>query len=259
MAGAAEVTIREGGRASPSRGRHSRSDQAAGERSGSGPLTLLVGLRIWPEDAISEPGDGGHAERQPAARSQARSRERIAVHEGRESSPVPAVRRGGVRRSASHRTGGPPLAAMAPEGGVAPPRTSDPWHAKRRRPVAVLDACVLMPAGLRDLLLSWRTPSCSGPYGRTRLGRGSAQLGSAPGREARSHRGGRHGVVGRTLGQMANAFPDACATATSGCRWLATWCATRRTGTCLRWRSSRATHLVTDNVDDLPAASVPIA
>ena len=128
------------------------------------------------------------------------------------------------------------------------------------RPVAVLGACVLIPGGLRDLLLSCAHAKLFRPLWQDEIldevRRNSVRL--------LVERRGLTGAaaeksVGRTLGQMANAFPDACADSDLWVPLVADMeCHTKDRHLLAVAVGTEATHLVTDNVVDFPAASIPI-
>jgi predicted nucleic acid-binding protein len=127
------------------------------------------------------------------------------------------------------------------------------------RPVGALDACVLIPAGLRDLLLSCAGESVFRPVWQdeilTEVRRNSIRL--------LTERSGltteeATAAVARTLDQMARAFPDAVLPSEL---WVPLvpdlTCDQKDRHVLAAAIGSQATHLVTENVRDFPAASCP--
>jgi predicted nucleic acid-binding protein len=127
------------------------------------------------------------------------------------------------------------------------------------RPVGVLDACVLIPAGLRDVLLSCAHESAFRPVWQDEILdevlRNSVRLlrdrSGVPEEAATA-------AAAYTLEQMARAFPDAC-------RPSETWvplvpglsCDEKDRHVLAVALGAEATHLVTNNARDFPPASVP--
>jgi hypothetical protein len=127
------------------------------------------------------------------------------------------------------------------------------------RPVAVLDACVLIPSGLRDLLLSCAHEAVFRPVWQDEIldevRRNSLHL-----LMERSGLGEEEAVaaVTHTLGQMDRAFPDACL---SSELWVPVvpdmTCHEKDRHVLAAAVGGHATHLVTDNTRDFPVSSRP--
>lgn len=129
----------------------------------------------------------------------------------------------------------------------------------RGRPVGALDACVLIPSGLRDLLLSCAHESAFRPVWQDEildeLRRNSVRL-------LRQRTGlteeAAIAATAHTLKQMARAFPDARQPSEV---WLplvpGLGCDEKDRHVLAVAIGSKATHLVTDNARDFPPASVP--
>lgn len=124
---------------------------------------------------------------------------------------------------------------------------------------AVLDACVLVPPGLRDLLLSCAHVGLFRPVWQDEIlaevRRNSIRLMIE--RKGMSEDSAR-AAVNRTLAMMANAFPDACCASDV---WVplvpGMTCDPKDRHVLAVAVGSGASHLVTDNVRDFPAASLP--
>ena len=127
------------------------------------------------------------------------------------------------------------------------------------RPVAVLDACVLIPAGLRDLLLSCADAKIFRPVWQdeildevrrngTRLLEARNGLSQEAAAKALDH----------TLGQMNAAFPDASADSAVWVPLVPSMTNDAKDRHVLAVASGiEATHLVTVNLDDFPVESRP--
>ncbi len=127
------------------------------------------------------------------------------------------------------------------------------------RPVGTLDACVLIPAGLRDLLLSCASEAVFQPVWQDEIldevRRNSIRL-------LVKHSGltktSAAAAVAHTLEQMARAFPDAVLPSEV---WVplvpGLTCDTKDRHVLAAAIGSQATHLVTENVRDFPARSCP--
>ena len=127
------------------------------------------------------------------------------------------------------------------------------------RPVAVLDANLLIPRAIRDLLLSLADCKVFRPVWQQSI---LDELERNYPKVAVSHRGADRGEavkeVAQVLANMARAFPDACA-ATD------VWIPLVEEMTCDENDrhvlavavAAGATHVVTENTKDFPAASVP--
>lgn len=127
------------------------------------------------------------------------------------------------------------------------------------RPVGVLDACVLIPSGLRDLLLSCAHESAFRPVWQDEIldevMRNSSRLLAA---RSGLTEDAATAAAAYALERMALAFPDACQPSE-------TWVPLVRDLSCdAKDRhvlavaiGAGATHLITDNARDFPAPSVP--
>lgn len=126
------------------------------------------------------------------------------------------------------------------------------------QPICVLDACVLVPPGLRDLLLSLADASLFRPVWQSTI----LDEVRRNGVELMIRRGRDHDdaatLLSRVLQQMAMAFPDGCLEDDD---WMP------RLPECtndLKDRhvvaaalAAQASHLVTENLPDFPAQSLP--
>jgi predicted nucleic acid-binding protein len=127
------------------------------------------------------------------------------------------------------------------------------------RPVGALDACVLIPAGLRDLLLSCASEAVFRPVWQDEIldevRRNSIRLLV---KQSGLTRTAAAAAVAHTLEQMARAFPDALLPSEL---WVPLvpdlTCDTKDRHVLAAAIGSGATHLVTENVRDLPSASCP--
>lgn len=127
------------------------------------------------------------------------------------------------------------------------------------RRVGALDACVLVPPGLRDLLLSCAHESAFRPVWQDEildeLRRNSVRLLKD---RAGLHEAAAIAATTHTLEQMARAFPDARQPSEL---WLPLvpdlTCDAKDRHVLALAIGAEATHLVTDNARDFPAASVP--
>lgn len=125
-------------------------------------------------------------------------------------------------------------------------------------PVAVLDACVLIPPGLRDLLLSCADAAVFRPVWQSQIEdevrRNGIRL--AQGRGASEE--GAVAALDHVLGQMNEAFPDACLSDRS---WMGHVAAmTNDSGdrhVLAAAVAAQAAHVVTANMRHFPRASRP--
>jgi predicted nucleic acid-binding protein len=127
------------------------------------------------------------------------------------------------------------------------------------RPVGALDACVLIPAALRDLLLSCAGEAVFRPVWQDEIldevRRNSSRLlmkrhGLTKGAAAAS--------VAHTLEQMTRAFPDALLRSELWVPLVPDLACDKKDRHVLAAAiGAQATHLVTENVRDFPAASGP--
>ncbi|MBB5790169.1 PIN domain-containing protein [Jiangella mangrovi] len=127
------------------------------------------------------------------------------------------------------------------------------------RPIAVLDANVLIPPGLRDLLLSAADVAVFRPVWQS-------QIEDEVRRNGASLLAKRHGIdedeaarrIGAVLARMNTAFPDACAPTEL---WVplvpAMMCAQEDRHVLAVAAGAGATHLITTNTSDFPARSRP--
>lgn len=127
------------------------------------------------------------------------------------------------------------------------------------RPVAVLDANVLIPAGLRDLLLSCADVGVFRPVWQAEIEhevvRNTARLTAE-----------RHGIdiaqaqaaAEATIAQMRRAFPDACASSELWAPLVGQMtCDDKDRHVLAVAVGTQATHLVTTNIRDFPVRSRP--
>lgn len=135
-----------------------------------------------------------------------------------------------------------------------------PSSGQQVRPVAVLDACVLIPAALRDLLLSCADVGVFRPVWQDEILNEVKRNGSRLLVE-------RNGLtepaalaaVEHILSRMADAFPDAIADSSLWVPLLPDMRCDRKDRHVLAVAvGAAATHLVTDNTRDFPVASRPL-
>lgn len=134
-----------------------------------------------------------------------------------------------------------------------------PGGTKPARPVAVLDANLLIPRALRDLLLSLADSKLFRPVWQKsileKLERNYPEV-------AVRHRGADHDAaveeITQVLSSMARAFPDACLETDA---WISLvgqmTCDEKDRHVLAVAVADDAIHLVTENTKDFPAASVP--
>ncbi|MGC4944227.1 hypothetical protein [Kribbella sp. DT2] len=126
-------------------------------------------------------------------------------------------------------------------------------------PVAALDACVLIPPGLRDLLLSCAHESVFRPVWQDEI-LDEVRRNSVTQLIERSElsKDAAVAAVGQTMAQMHRAFPDACV---PGEFWIPLvpdlTCHQKDRHVLAVAVGVEATHLVTDNTRDFPVASRP--
>lgn len=127
------------------------------------------------------------------------------------------------------------------------------------RPVAVLDANVLIPAGLRDLLLSCADVGVFRPVWQ-------AEIEHEVVRNAARLTAERHGIdpdqayagAQATIAQMRRAFPDACAATEIWVPLVGKMnCQEKDRHVLAVAVGTEATHLVTTNIRDFPVRSRP--
>jgi hypothetical protein len=127
------------------------------------------------------------------------------------------------------------------------------------RPIGVLDACVLIPPSLRDVLLSCAHESAFHPIWQDEI-LGEVLLNSA--RLLRDRTGltddDATAAAARLLGQMRKTFPAACR---PGAEWIplvpGLTCDEKDRHVLAVAIGVKATHLVTTNARDFPPRSVP--
>ena len=127
------------------------------------------------------------------------------------------------------------------------------------RPVAVLDANVLIPAGLRDLMLSCADVGVFRPVWQAEIedevvrntSRLTVERHDIDPAEARAS-------AEATIGQMRRAFPDACAATELWTPLVGQMtCENKDRHVLAVAVATKATHLVTNNIRDFPVRSRP--
>lgn len=126
------------------------------------------------------------------------------------------------------------------------------------RPVCVLDACVLVPPGLRDLLISLADVGVFRPVWQDTILDETLRNGVKLLVERGSTDAAAHKKMARTLENMSTAFPDA---SLDEDEWtpLEAKCTNhpKDRHVLAAAMAAAATHLVTDNLRDFPPASRP--